>query len=239
MGSYDRTVDQLASPQAKFASKPHISGTDGGHTINLHQFVRDGITLLGRVQGVRANDLALARDLKENLAKADQFEAEFAKNVDGFIAKSGIEAPEEILPELRDGFLVEDPAELNLDDANITSVIWATGYKFDFKLVHFPVLDSDGFPIQKRGVTAFPGLYFVGLPWLHNAKSGLLFGLQQDAEHIASAVVDRIRRPAFSRTARHSSAPKDRDEFEVVHVGLTITKAASPLPSAGMRDEFR
>jgi len=38
MGAYDRTVDQLPSPQAKFASKPQISGKDGGHTINFHQF---------------------------------------------------------------------------------------------------------------------------------------------------------------------------------------------------------
>jgi putative flavoprotein involved in K+ transport len=84
-------------PKAKFASKPHLSGTKGGHTINLHQFVRDGITLLGRVQGVRDNDLVLARDLKDNLAKADRFEAEFVRRVDEFIAKSGMEAPREIL----------------------------------------------------------------------------------------------------------------------------------------------
>ncbi|HEX8895488.1 MAG TPA: NAD(P)-binding domain-containing protein, partial [Terriglobales bacterium] len=52
MGDYERTVDQLPSPQAKFASKPQISGKDGGHTLNLHQFARHGVTLLGRIQGV-------------------------------------------------------------------------------------------------------------------------------------------------------------------------------------------
>ena len=46
----------------------------------------------------------------------------------------------------------------------------------------------DGYPIHERGITYHPGLYFVGLPWLHNAKSGLLFGLAQDAEHIAVAI---------------------------------------------------
>ena len=71
MGDYDRTVDQLPSPQAKFASKPMISGTNGGHTLNLHQFARDGVRLLGRIQGVKDGKVILAQDLKENLARSD------------------------------------------------------------------------------------------------------------------------------------------------------------------------
>ncbi len=55
--------------------------------------------------------------------------------------------------------------EQNLDmaAAGITTVIWALGYTFDFSLVRLPVLDAYGYPVQRRGVTAFPGLYFVGL----------------------------------------------------------------------------
>jgi putative flavoprotein involved in K+ transport len=185
MGTYERTVDQLPSPQAKFASKPHISGKNGGHTINLHQFACDGIVLLGRVQGVTNARIMLAQDLKHNLAKADKFEADFVKSVDEYIAKNGMDVPEETLPKLREGYDAEDVRELSLKDAYITSVIWATGYRFDFSMVRLPVFDSDGFPVQKRGVTVYPGLYFVGLPWLYNAKSGLLFGTDQDTAHIA------------------------------------------------------
>jgi putative flavoprotein involved in K+ transport len=127
----------------------------------------------------------LAQDLKENLAKADKFEADFVKSVDEYIAKNGMDVPEETLPKLREGYDAEDVRELSLKDANITSVIWATGYRFDFSMVRLPVFDSDGFPVQKRGVTVYPGLYFVRLPWLYNAKSGLLFGTDQDTAHIA------------------------------------------------------
>jgi putative flavoprotein involved in K+ transport len=49
-------------------------------------------------------------------------------------------------------------------------------------------LDSDGYPVQERGVTDRPGLFFVGLPWLYKQKSGLLFGVGDDAEHIASVI---------------------------------------------------
>jgi len=54
--------------------------------------------------------------------------------------------------------------------------------------VDLPILDSDGFPVQKRGVTDHPGLFFVGLPWLYKQKSGLLAGVGEDADHVASVI---------------------------------------------------
>jgi putative flavoprotein involved in K+ transport len=175
MGQYDRTVSELPSPQAKFAGKPHISGTKGGHTINLHQFARDGATLLGRLEGVEDGIVKLRGDLYDNLAAGDRAEAELVKAIDAYVARTGILAPEETLPVLRDGFDQEILTELDLDAAGIANVIWATGYGFDFSMVKLPVTDGDGFPIQTRGATAFPGLFFVGLPWLHTAKSGLIY----------------------------------------------------------------
>ena len=193
LGIYDRTVDKLPSPKAKFFGKPHISGKDGGRTLNLHQFARDGVVLLGHLQGVEGEKIILAPDLKENLAKADKFEADFVKAIDGFIAETGIDVPEETLPVLQHGFDAPVHLELNLRSADITSVIWATSYNFDFSFVKLPILDGDGFPIQARGVTKFPGLYFVGLPWLHNAKSGLLYGVGDDAAFISQRIASDER----------------------------------------------
>ncbi len=188
-GFLDRTVDKLPSPRAKFAGNPHLSGKDGGRTLNLHQFARDGVVVLGRIAGVQAGKVVLAPDLMENLAKADKFEAEAVKLVDDYIEKSGLDAPEERLPQLRDGYQAKVVSELDCRTAGIGSVIWATGYAFDFSLVKLPVLDGDGYPVQKRGVTNYPGLYFVGLPWLHTQKSGLLIGVGEDAAFIASKII--------------------------------------------------
>jgi putative flavoprotein involved in K+ transport len=66
-----------------------------------------------------------------------------------------------------------------------TTVIWASGYKFDSSMIHLPVRDADGYPIQTRGITEYPGLYLLGLPWLHSRKSGLLYGGGEDA-HVVS-----------------------------------------------------
>src|SRR5271169_5496007 len=81
--------------------------------------------------------------------------------------------------------------KLDLRQADVVSVIWATGYSFDFSMVRLPVFDASGYPIQQRGVTIYPGLYFVGLPWLHKAKSGLLAGVSEDAAHIAFHIITR------------------------------------------------
>ncbi len=192
-GFLDRTVDKLPSPRARFAGNPHISGRDGGHTLNLHQFARDGVRLLGRLRNIEDNRLTLAPDLHESLTRGDQFEVQLLKMIDAYIERTGIDAPVEELPQLRDGFSVESITELDLSAAGVTSVLWALGYGFDFGLVKLPVFDSDGYPIQERGVTAQPGLYFVGLNWLHSQKSGLLQGVGDDAAHIAAHIVAHAR----------------------------------------------
>jgi putative flavoprotein involved in K+ transport len=188
LGLGDRTVDKLPSPQDKFAANAHGTGKDGGHTINLHQFAKDGVVLLGRIHSVQEDRIVLTPDLKENLAKADKFEALLVKEIDNYIVKEGLDAPKEILPELLDGYKAEEILELDLQSTGINSIIWATGYKFDFSLVKFSAFDNDGYPIQKRGVTEFPGLYFIGLPFLHTSKSGLLAGVGDDAANVVSAI---------------------------------------------------
>ena len=191
LGLYERTVDELKSPREKFGGKPHISGTKGGHTLNLHRFAADGVSLIGRVIELDGNTVRLARDLHMNLVAADRFEANFVAQIDSYIEGRGLAMPQEILPHLAAGFEQPERDELDLRQANVNSVIWATGYSFDFSMVGLPVFDRDGYPIQQRGVTDCAGLYFVGLPWLHNAKSGLIFGVAEDAEYIASHIVER------------------------------------------------
>jgi len=112
-----------------------------------------------------------------------------------------LDTPGEALPLLTDGFDVEVVTELDLTRSQITNVIWATSYNFDFSFVHLPILDGDGFPIQKRGVTNFPGLYFISLPWLHNAKSGLIYGVGEDAAYIVDIINSDSRPLSFAEVA--------------------------------------
>jgi putative flavoprotein involved in K+ transport len=188
IGFFDRTVDKLPSPEVRFAAAPHVTGRDGGHTINLHQFARDGIVLLGHLQSAQGEKVTLAADVADCLAKADKFEAEILKAIDGVIEQRRIDAPLDQVPQLRDGYGSATITELDLAAAGIGTVIWATGYRFDYSLVRLPVFETNGFPVQKRGVTEHPGLYFAGLGWMDTQKTGLLLGVGEQTEHIADTI---------------------------------------------------
>ena len=194
IGTFDTRVEELKSPQAKFQPHPQISGKNGGESLNLHQFARDGVVLLGHVRDARDGQIILAPDLKETLAKVDKFESDTLKRVDDYITRAGLCVPPEDVPRLRDGYEHDQITELDLNATGVSTVIWATGYTFDFTLVKLPVVDSDGYPIQKRGVTKYPGLYFLGLPWLYNRRSGILFGVGDDAAYLAADIAARDSR---------------------------------------------
>ena len=191
MGLFDTKVQELKSAAQKFAAHPQISGKNGGESLNLHQFARDGVQLLGHVCGFSGGQLLIAPDLHETLAEVDQFEIDTVRKIDEYIARAGLSAPTETLQQLRDGYAQPQITELNLTAHGIGTVLFATGYAFDFGLVRLPILDADGYPIQTRGVTQFDGLYFLGMPWLYSRRSGLLFGVGEDAAFLAAHMAAR------------------------------------------------
>jgi putative flavoprotein involved in K+ transport len=194
VGMFDQTVDQLDSPDGRFAANPQASGKNGGQDINLHAFAREGIVLLGRLQDLRGHKAFLGPDLHENLARADKAASEFRKGVDMYVQKAGLDLPEETVSEPQDGYEQEVIRELDLRQAGIETIVWATGFDYDYSWIQLSIFDDDGYPIQERGITRYPGLYFLGLHWLYKRKSGLFFGIAEDATYIAEHIADRAVR---------------------------------------------
>jgi putative flavoprotein involved in K+ transport len=81
------------------------------------------------------------------------------------------------------------------------AVIWATGFELDHSFVQLPVFDTDGRLVHRRGVTASPGLYFLGLPWQHTRGSALLGWVKDDAQYIADQIA------TLASTGTSSAAP--------------------------------
>jgi putative flavoprotein involved in K+ transport len=74
----------------------------------------------------------------------------------------------------------------------VRTVIWATGFESDYSWIRVPFESADGYPVQQRGaVPSSPGLYFVGLPFLHSFSSMLILGAGPDAEHVVRHIVRR------------------------------------------------
>jgi putative flavoprotein involved in K+ transport len=88
-------------------------------------------------------------------------------------------------------------SEVTFDDGATMApkaVIWATGYRPDHSWIELPVFDERGQVVHERGVTAAPGLYFLGLSWQYTRGSALLGWVRHDAQHLAQHIA------AFKRT---------------------------------------
>ena len=194
MGRLDATVDMLSSPAAKNAPEPLFTGVKGGYDIDMRRMAADGVTLLGYLRDVRDGKLSLAADLRERLAEGDQNYVNAKKSVDDYIRKNGIDAPDENRAdeEAHDPREVSDPIlELDLKAAEINSVIWCSGFRYNYGWVQLPLFDGTGEPVHRRGVTGCPGVYFLGLRWLYKLKSSFLSGMGEDAEYLADQIDSR------------------------------------------------
>jgi putative flavoprotein involved in K+ transport len=69
--------------------------------------------------------------------------------------------------------------------------VWATGYGVDFRWIDVPILNARGEPVHTRGISAMPGLYFLGLAWLFNLNSSFLSGVGDDAAVLADHIAAR------------------------------------------------
>jgi putative flavoprotein involved in K+ transport len=75
-------------------------------------------------------------------------------------------------------------------EIEVETVIWATGYRPNYSWIHAPVLDAQGKPIHRRGVTQSPGLYFVGMKNQYSRGSSLIHWVRHDAEFIVEQLRD-------------------------------------------------
>jgi putative flavoprotein involved in K+ transport len=189
-GILDDTVDSLPGPAARLACNPPISGNDGGHDCHPRWLAARGAVVVGRLEGIREGAAHFARGIEATLAAGDQFAYSVIARIDEYIAEHGLEAG---APEERESLPspIVDVTQIDLRDAGITTILWATGYRPDYSWIELEVTDEFGWPVQERGVSEHPGLYFVGVNWLHKRKSALFGGVGEDAEHVVSHLVAR------------------------------------------------
>lgn len=168
-----------------------VSGANGGHTVDFRRYAARGMTLLGMTRSYEDGTIAFSPDLAANLARGDADYRAVLDEADAYAARNGLDLPEEPGARLSepDPPCVTDPIlALNLRDAGITSIIWATGYAFDYGWVEVDAFDSDGKPRHQRGVSTEPGLYFLGLPWQSRRGSSFIWGVWHDARYLADQI---------------------------------------------------
>ena len=192
MGFWEVKLHQLADQSLQFAAQPQVSGTHGGHTVSLQSLARDGAVLLGRVLDVDRRALRIDRSVRECISFADEKSWAFRAAIDAHIEREGIKAepplPDPGEPPLPDLRASDEITNLDLGRAGVSSVIWCTGFDTDWSWVEVDMFDQAGRPRHNNGVTVFPGLYLLGMPWLSARKSGILLGVSDDAAQIVQHI---------------------------------------------------
>jgi len=171
-----------------------VSGAHGGHTVDFRRLAGQGITLLGRTKSFKNNLMHFATDLAKNIANGNAYTLSLLDQADAYVIRNGLDFPEE--PEARkvlpDPKCVTDPIlELNLEEAGINSIVWATGFDVDYSWLKVDALDEKGKPKHERGISAESGVYFLGLPWQSRRGSSFIWGVWQDAKFLADQITLR------------------------------------------------
>ncbi|WP_066332447.1 MSMEG_0569 family flavin-dependent oxidoreductase [Azohydromonas lata] len=206
LGFYQLTVDRHPlGDEARHKTNHYMTGRDGGHEIDLRRFALEGVKLYGTLDDIRDGQVTFKTDLTRNLDEADEVYCSIRRDIDKYIANAGLEAPEEA-PFEKVWAPAADPATLDLRAAGITSIVWAIGFRADYRWIDLPAFDGRGHPRFTRGVSPVAGLYFLGLPWLHTWGSGRFLGVADDAQHLVGVIAQRLAAPREDRTQPQRAA---------------------------------
>ncbi|NYE95138.1 putative flavoprotein involved in K+ transport [Psychromicrobium silvestre] len=168
-----------------------ISGARGGHTVDLRTLAHDGVVLLGRTESFDRGVARFAPGIADNIALGDAGYFSLLDQADAYIEQNGLDFPEEPDAWLRvpTPQCVSHPLlDLDLNEAGISTVVWATGFAVDYSWLKVDTFEENGRPRHKRGVAAERGVYFLGLPWLSHRGSSFIWGVWNDAKYVADRI---------------------------------------------------
>lgn len=168
-----------------------VSGARGGHTVDFRALEAIGIQLVGLTDAYEDGVLTFREDLAANITAGDANYLALLRAADAYVVRNGLDLPEE--PQAH--ILGPDPEaaqhpllSVDLAEAGITSIVWATGFALDYGWLQVDAFDEAGRPAHRRGVSSEPGIYFLGLPWLSRRGSSFIWGVWHDAKHIAGHI---------------------------------------------------
>jgi putative flavoprotein involved in K+ transport len=185
-GMLDEHIDRVPDPEgARAQPSLQLVGDPCRRSIDLGTLAASGVRLVGRARGAGYYRMHFAGDLAGTTAAAERKLIRLRARFDRFAEASGLDAeldaPDPDAPVL----LSSRPETIDLVAEGIRTVIWATGYRRDYRWLKAPALGPDGEIVHRGGVTRLPGLYVLGLRFQRVRKSSFIDGVGDDAEAIA------------------------------------------------------
>jgi putative flavoprotein involved in K+ transport len=192
-GVWDQRLDEIDDlERARRLPSPQLVGTPERATLDLNALAAEGVELVGRLAAVRDGRALFSGGLRNVCALADLKMNRLLATFDEW--GRGQEAGP---PERGEPTAVPASTRLQLDlrGGEIRTILWATGYRPDYRWLEVPVLDAKGRLRHDGGVVDSPGLYALGLPLLRRRRSTFLNGIEDDARavtgHLAAYLAGR------------------------------------------------
>jgi putative flavoprotein involved in K+ transport len=198
LGLWDEVKIQPKKKHVAFA----VSGYEGGKTVDFRRLAHMGITLVGVTRSWNEGVMEFEPGLAANVAEGDRAYFDVLRDADAYIEQNGLPfAPEpEAWQLLADPECLVNPVlSLDLAEAGVNTILWATGFSFDFSWLKVNAFDEKGEPFHKRGISAESGIYFLGLPNLVNRASSFIYGVWHDAKYVADHIVLQNEYMAYSK----------------------------------------
>jgi putative flavoprotein involved in K+ transport len=188
IGAMDVRYDAIEDlERARRLPSLQLVGTPERVTVDLNSLRKAGVELVGRLVGLCDGKAHFSGSLANHCALADLKMNRLLASIDDWVTASGL-AKQFPAPHRFEPTDVEPETRLSLDliDAGIGSVIWATGYRPDYSWLDVPVLDRKGRIRHDGGIVSAPGMYVMGLPFMRRRKSSFIDGADDDAADLSA-----------------------------------------------------
>lgn len=188
---YDK-VDDIV--RARRVPSPQLVGTPERATLDLNALTARGVEIVGRLVGARNTRAQFSGSLRNHCAMADLKLNRLLDTIDAWVTQQhhSDESPE---PQRFEATRVAADPRLSLDltQANIGTVIWATGFHPDYWWLQVPALDRKGRLRHTGGIVDVPGLYALGLNFMRRRKSTFIHGAEDDVRDVCAHLVTYLR----------------------------------------------
>ena len=207
-GVWDQRYDEVDDlPRARRLPSPQLVGTPERTTLDLNALTAMGVELVGRCATIRDGRALFSGGLRNMFSLADLKMERLLDVFDEWIRTDGGDPDVSPAERFAPTEVPRSPRlEIDLRNGEIRSIIWATGFRPDYRWLDLPVVDPKGQLRHQGGAVASPGVYALGLPVLRRRKSTFIHGIEDDAreviDHLSGYLADSSLtsiRPGTSR----------------------------------------
>jgi putative flavoprotein involved in K+ transport len=179
---YDEVPDLV---RARNLPSMQLVGSPDRTTVDLNKLSQDGVQLVGRLVGIRDGSAQFSGSLANMFTLADLKLERLLDTIDAWATKAGWDSGDSPRRFTPTAVAASTPLTLDLRSGAIRTILWATGFRPDLSWLDVPVFDRKGHVRHDGGVTASPGLYLIGMPFLRRRKSTLIDGAAADAADLS------------------------------------------------------